>query len=69
MKSHVIVGFALLVLVFVIGCDNADKKKAQAERDRTAQGTKVNAGEYKAAPLDLSMDTPTPSPSNPKRDQ
>lgn len=69
MKSSVIFGLALLMLVAFTSCDDADKKKAQAERDRTAQGTKVNAGDYKAAPLDLSMDTPTPSPSNPKRDQ
>ena len=69
MKFHLIVGFALLSLVAFTGCDNAEKKKTEVQQERTKQGTKVNAGDYKAAPLDLSMDTPKPSPSNPKENQ
>ena len=69
MKSHLIAGLALLVFIAFTGCDDADKKKAQVEQERTKQGTKANAGDYKAVPLDLSMDAPKPTTPNQKENQ
>ena len=65
MNRHLIIVLSILCVFALMGCDNSEKQKSQAEREKTKQGTQVNAGNYTPVPLDLSMGTPaspTPQP-------
>ena len=67
MKRHTLVLITGFCIFTSAGCDSSEKQKSQAEREKTSQGTQVNAGNYTPVPLDLSMGTPaspTPKPED-----
>ena len=62
-RIHLTVACTLVLVFFVLeGCDNSEKKKAQAEEQKTKDGLRVDPGAYTPKPLDTSMGTPTPTP-------
>ncbi len=67
MNRYLLISLAVFCIVTMAACDNSEKAKLQAEREKTKQGTQANAGNYTPVPLDLSMGTPaspTPKPED-----